>query len=334
MVKVYEPEQIAKLPNSQKSGSCIVHTLGQVGHNQCQQGFQPEKRDKKYLKKRAKNAYFSKSLARNLSTLDSPLNKAYRRTIFDCCTTLMQEGKKLTGKYCDARWCNTCNRIRTARLINGYLKPLQEFEQPYFVTLTIPNVTGSDLRPSIAGMVRTFSNIVKSIRRAKIAFNGIRKLECTYNAEKDNYHPHFHCIVNSSENAERLVSEWLKRYPSAEIIGQDYRKADENSLKELFKYTTKIVSKVTDGYQIFIPALDTIFRAMYKMRTFQSFGNIRMVKEEIEELQTEEYEIESYEFVVWEWIGKDWQSMLTGEMLSGYKPSKQFTELITERMII
>lgn len=338
MVKVEKQAQTAKQTKNRKDAPCIVHTLGQLGHNQCQQGFQPTKKDKTYLQKRAKNAYFSKGLARELSHLESPLHKAYKRTVFDCCSTLMQEGKKLTSKYCDGRWCNTCNRIRTAKLINGYLKPLQQLEQPYFVTLTIPNVTGSELRHSIIGMVQTFSNSVKAIRRAKNSltngFNGIRKLECTYNAETNEFHPHFHCIVDGQINAVKLVHEWLKRYPSANNIAQDIRQADESSLKELFKYTTKIVTKATDGFKIYVPALDTIFNAMYKLRTFQSFGKIRMVKEDIDELQADDYEIPHYDFLVWQWIGEDWQSMATGEMLTGYKPSKAMVELITEKMIV
>lgn len=339
-MKVENGCQLAKKRDREKGGSCIVHTLGQVGHNQSHQGFQGIPKDKKYLQKRAKNSYFSKELARALSQLDSPLNKAYKRTLFDCCSTLMQEGVSLTSKYCDSRWCNTCNRIRTARLMNGYLKPLEGMVEPYFVTLTVPNVIKSDLKHTIVGMARTFSNILKANRRAgngsKRALNGIRKLECTYNDISDNYHPHFHIIVDGRQEAETLLNDWLSRYPDADVRGQDCRPADANGIKELFKYTTKIVSKskeTADGFRIIIPALDVIFRAMFKMRTFQSFGNIRMVSEDIEGIEKEDYKIAPYEFMVWQWVGNDWQSMATGEMLTGYVPSKRIVELLTEKMV-
>ena len=53
---------------------------------------------------------------------------------------------------------------------------------------------------------------------------------------------------------------------------------------ELFKYTTKLVSKSKKGYSIYVYALDKIFNSMYGMRTFQPFGKVRMVKEDIENL--------------------------------------------------
>jgi plasmid rolling circle replication initiator protein Rep len=323
-----------------KDCSCIVHTLGQVGHIQSQQGFQPIRRDKKYLKQRAKNTYFSKELARALTQIESPLNKAYRRTLFDCNSIIMQEGKKLTSKYCDSRWCNTCNRIRTAKLLNGYIKPLSEFKEPYFVTLTIPNPKREDLKAAIIGMIQTFSNILKANRRAenggKIAFNGVRKLECTYNDLEDNYHPHFHVIIDGRTQAEKLKKDWLSRYRSANSLGQDIKVADPGTLKELFKYTTKLVTKSKSGekdFRIYVPALDTIFQSMYKLRTFQSFGNVRMISENIENLDSENYDIEPYDFLVWEWIGNDWKSMVFEKNLSGYEPSKEMDELLSEKMV-
>lgn len=287
-----------------------------------------------YLQKRAKNKYFSQELARHLTTLSSPLNKAYRRTLFDCGSLLIQEGQKLTGRYCNGRWCNTCNRIRTAKLMEGYRKPLETLLEPYFVTLTIPNVCGEDLKESIKTLLKTIQLITRS-RRRLTEFNGIRKIECTYNAIEDTYHPHLHLIIDGKDNAEWLVSEWLKRNPNANRVAQDYRKADSGSLMELFKYTTKIVTKTQkDGFKIYVRALDTIFQAMYKVRTFQSFGKIRMVSEDIEDIQSELYDIPYYESLVWQWSGYDWQAMINGERLSNYRPSKRMIELTTEKMII
>jgi hypothetical protein len=337
MVKIDAGGVISKNKPTTKRDPVLLDTLGQLGHNQCQQGFQPIKRDKAYLKKRAKNAYFSKGLAQALTQLDSPLNKAYRRTLFDCCSTIMQEGKKLTARYCDARWCNTCNRIRVAKLLNGYLKPLSELKNPHFVTLTIPNVNKAELKPVIAGMIRTFQNIVKANRRAGNALNGVRKLECTYNAVFDTYHPHFHMIIDGNENGNAFIAEWLKRYPFADIKAQDNRPCKGiEGLKELFKYTTKIVTKTGNSspHMIYVSALDTTFKAMYGVRTFQSFGNVKMVKEEIEELEADEYEdIEAVEFIVWQWKGNDWHSMIDNKPLTNYIPSKAMIELLTKKMI-
>jgi hypothetical protein len=217
--------------------------------------------------------------------------------------------------------------------VEGYRKPLETFLDPHFVTLTIPNVSGEDLQKAIKTMLKAIQLITRVARRT-IKFKGIRKLECTYNAESDTYHPHFHFIVDGKENSEWLVDRWLERNPSAERWCQDYRKADENSLLELFKYTTKIVSKTDKGFKVYIKPLDRIFQAMYRIRTFQTFGNVRMISEDIEEIESVKYDIPYYEYVVWVWGESDWYSMLTGEALTGYEPSKRMIELTTDKLIL
>jgi hypothetical protein len=71
------------------------------------------------------------------------------------------------------------------------------------------------------------------------------------------------------------------------------------------------------------------------MRTFQAFGNVKKVSEDIEELNSELYEdIEQYDFVLWKWNNNDWFNMLYGNSLSGYTPTQSMLELTTTRMII
>lgn len=287
----------------------------------------------KTLKNRAKNKYFSQELTRSLIVVDSPLNKAYRRTHYDCSSTLLQEGYKVTSKYCNGRWCNVCNRIRTAKLINGYRTALEAFLEPHFITLTIPNVKAESLEKAIKSMRNDIQLITKARRRVT-QFNGVRKIECTYNSEDDTYHPHLHLIIDGKKNAEWLWSEWLKRHPDAHYKGQDYRKADEGSLMELFKYTTKIVTKTkNDGFCIYVTALDTIFQAMYKVRTFQSFGNVRMVSEDIEDIQSEDYDIPYYEGILL-WDGCNFFRMGDGERVSDYKPSRHLENILNQKVII
>jgi hypothetical protein len=324
----------------------LLDTLAQPIPHRHQQGFQPmilpgkdaTKEGKKKLQKKAKGVYFAKELARHLSQLDSPLNKSYRRTLFDCCGTIMQEGSKFTSRYCNGRWCNTCNRIRTAKLIKGYAQPLAEMKEGRHVVLTIVNVRGSDLKAAIEGMTQTFINIQRCMKREGNPLKGIRKLECTYNAENDDYHPHYHFIVDGEHQANRLIDEWLTRYPTARRECQRSTPVDAGSAMELFKYVTKLVTsskkKAHEGFKIYVPALDTIFQAMAGKRTFQPFGGIKMVTEDVEGVQAEDIAgIPEYEFAVWEWSGNDWRHIAGGEMLAGYKPSKQMKRLVTECMI-
>lgn len=319
-----------------------LDTLEHLNHPQCLCGFQgkgttPKTTDNR-LSKRAQNKWFTNQLTGRLAELDTPLRRAYNRTRYDCSTLIVQEGTKLTARYCGARWCNICNRIRTAKLLNGYEQPLSKFKEPYFVTLTIPNVTASELHYTLVGMVRTSTNIVRTInRKLNCKFTGIRKVESTYNSVEDTYHPHLHFIVDGEMESKILVNEWLVRYPSAARYCQDIKPiVGENGYKELFKYTTKIVtySKPDQKRYIYASALDTIFQAMKGMRTFQTFGNIKKVSEDIDNIQSDTYPtIPFYESVVWAYEGNDWRNMLDGTKLTNFKPSKGMIELTTNGII-
>jgi len=286
----------------------------------------------KSLEKRAKSKYVTNAYLYKLIDLDSSLKKSYWNT-FHCSSVLIQNQKKITSTFCNNRWCITCNRIRTAKLINGYKPEFEQLDNPYFVTLTIPNVNDVDLVNTIDAMLLNFRKLTNYIgKRSRLGkmdkLLAIRKLEVTYNDVNDSYHPHFHIIVNGKENAEYIRKQWLSIYTDARIWAQDIRKADINSMIELFKYTTKIITKSKkQGISIHVHALDIIFIALRKRRTFQTYG-IRMVNEDIDELQSQEYEdIEEYDSVIYEYVGHDWYNTETGEELTGYVPSEFEQEL-------
>jgi hypothetical protein len=292
------------------------------------------------LQKKARSKYFTQNIVTPLiyyaqyEAKDIKLQK-YFSSAFYCCKDIKQVGKRIETKYCNTRVCNQCNRIRTAKLMNGYISQLSGKKQ-YFVTLTIPNVAAAELRTSISSMVKNCSNIIRVIReRKKIKVNGIRKIEITYNQKTNTYHPHLHLLVDSA--ADIIVAEWLKRNPTAKAVAQDIRNADENSLNELFKYTTKIgISKtkeINSSIDIQVEAIYTITKAMYKKRAFQPFGLIKKVNEDIEdtELNSEQYpELNDYDCAYWQWQNNDWvcisqyivnnKGELIREQLTNYQP--------------
>lgn len=273
------------------------------------------------LKKRAKARWFTQTYLQHLINLDSPLKKSYTNTVF-CCHTLYQKDDKITSRYCNNRWCIVCNRIRIGKAINGYLPQMKEFTEPYFLTLTIPNVKGSDLRATIGGMTKVWRLLYKSLKKRSITLTGIRKTECTYNPEEDTYHPHFHLIVDGRQLGDEIIAGWMARYPTANLKAQDMRVADEGSMIELFKYFTKLISKE----KLYIPALDVIFQAMAGLRVFQPFG-IQKVSEEVEELKAEVIDGIDPGETFWEWLDWDWIESTTNKPLTGHVPTQKMLEI-------
>ncbi len=236
------------------------------------------------LKKKARSKYFSTGLAISLACIEnSPLIKSYWNT-FHCCGALEQKDGKVTGKYCGNRWCTTCNRVRTAKMIIGYSEPIRKMVRPHFVTLTVPNVRGEMLRHTIRKMTSAIRFIKKTDTKRGVEYIGLRKIECTYNKRTGDYHPHLHLVISRKLNGRLLIDQWLKLFPEARRKAQDIRKVDEKGATELFKYFTKLVTKTyKDGKaetkRVNINSLDIIFNSMRGMRVYQPMGILKNQKE-------------------------------------------------------
>jgi hypothetical protein len=282
--------------------------------------------------KRARSKYYSLKVVYGLLQLNSPLHKQYQRAYY-CSNTLSarKPGQLIADKYCNSRACNICNRIRTAKLMNGYINQLGDINELKFGTLTAgKRVTCDELPKRIDEMISSFRLIINKKlrymhgRKGGVKWSGVRKIEVTYCHKTNTYHPHIHFI--GGQYSDIIIQEWLKLFPNASHKAQDLRTADKNSLNELFKYSTKQLSR-TKGNNMQIDicpvALDVIFRALDKRRTFQPYGIIKAVNEEVgEEENSQHYEnlpctdaiYWTYNYDVYDWIN------IHGECLTGYKP--------------
>lgn len=291
----------------------------------------------KTLLKKAKKKYLSRGIAYHLyyRAEDSPLRKAYKNSMY--CSDVLSPNvtqTKLTTKYCKNRWCPLCSSIRIAVLVNGYAPQLREFQEPYFVTLTAPTVPAEELLNRIEQFGKAFRQIVHNNRARKMGMKGIRKAECTVRPE-DLYHYHFHVIIDKKTNAEFLVKRWLEIVQGALPQSQDIRPADEGSYIELFKYFTKLVvkDKRTGAREIVdYKRLDIIFQALRGKRTFQAFGGLKPVSEDIVEEELEANILISADSI-FKWIVEDWVNLETGECLSGFEASESLKQLIDEEEV-
>jgi len=219
------------------------------------------------------------SLLKIIDVCDDSSKKKYWKT-YHCKNVLIQQGNKLISSLCRKRWCQNCNRIRTAELINAYKQPLlniQERENLYFVTLTAPTVSGRNLGSEITKRYKAFIKIKDNLRRNYgIKLVGIRKLEITYNRENNLYHPHFHLVQQGKRESELIQKLWLEQFTSASVKAQDIRLIDArnpNNLLEVFKYATKGIAKdFTEA-----KALHTIYSHLEGRRIFQTYGKLKKV---------------------------------------------------------
>jgi len=260
------------------------------------------------LRKRQIAKGYTNKLIKGLLRIDSPLHKSYERSLH-CSEVLIQKEGKLTSRYCGHRWCYICNRIRTAKLINGYGPVLDKLPELRFITLSRPNVRGDMLKAEIKSLTSAYRRIRDRLRKHKILLKGVRKLEITYNHKTKDYHPHFHCIISGELEAEILVQAWLLDNTTADIKAQDNRPADANSMKEIFKYVSKFADNSAE-------VNDVIFKAVRGVRMVQSMGGIKQINEDIETLTAEAYELADDVFIWDDASGGDWFSVNTGIALT------------------
>lgn len=220
-------------------------------------------------------------------------------SMYHCSDKLTRKNGKVSGRYCKNRLCLVCNSIRTAVLLTSYKPVFDEWgEDAYFVTLTAPTVKESKLNDRVNEMHSIFFNIKETLkkrfqRNTAEHFEGVRKLECTYNPFTDKYHPHFHFMIKGKENAEIVYNQWLKRtrHLGTSKKAQDCQQARKGAAMEVFKYFTKIVSSSSKDRNIYLKALDVIFKEFRGRRVIQSFG-FKLPKVEkitvVEDIQSEE----------------------------------------------
>ena len=323
-------EQKSKNLNSYNS-STILDTLVQLRTGCDNQLVTNPKTDLKKYQSRAKAKGVSNAITFRLVDIESSLNKYYWRA-FHCNNLLEQKGQTLIGSYCNTRHCLVCNRIRTAKAINGYKTPLKNLGRKCFITLTRQSVKADELNKVITRMNSNFRNNLKNLKKTYgITLKGIRKFECNYNPKEDTFNPHFHLVAEGTACEILLLkSLWLNQYTSevATAKAQDIRVARDGSEVELFKYMTKMITSNGDMYP---KALDSIFQAIKGKRTVQPFGGIKKVSEDVDGIKKEDVDFVTCEDMVWQWsdIHLDWINEF-GEVLTNYKPEKITIELINK----
>lgn len=254
---------------------------------------------------------------------------------------------RLYGKYCRNRFCMNCLGIRKAEMINAYYPVLRDWQDAYFVTLTVKACPKKELhvilRKCIKGLERIVDKYEKRQQRGKgKKLIGIRSLESNFNPAQRTYNPHFHLIVPDLETAEILKAEWLKLWTlkptKRKWVNDKAQRIDkvwnmDSALVEVIKYGTKVFTDPTNSekqiagnVKLYARAFYNIIAAMKGLRLFGSFGVSlpKLNKEKHPARVTVDYQ-------QWEYVPAfhDWIDTETGNPLTGYEPDKELLDILT-----
>lgn len=247
----------------------------------------------KSTSKKRKNgvlAYFMEKLV-----LENLVTENTLRLIKECNTFMMmvadesmEKKKQHKGNSCKNRFCPICAWKKSRKdalalsVMMAYLKQ-EEKKEFIFLTLTAPNVPADELNEEIKIYNHSFKKLMERKEVKAIVKGYARKLEITYNEERDDYHPHFHVLiaVNKSYftdtkqyiNRDRWLELWQQVTKNPLITQVDVRKVRNgrnDKVYEIAKYSAKDSEYLInqDVFEVFYNALKgkrlIVFSGLFK----------------------------------------------------------------------
>ena len=194
--------------------------------------------------------------------------------------------------FCKVRLCSMCAWRRSLKIASHNKLIVEEANRQYkpswiFLTLTVKNVDGDDLKQTITDMMQGFRKLFqyKKVKTGTLGF--FRALEITKNHEENTYHPHFHVLIPVKKSYFRGQSyikqaEWTslwkramkldytpivhvqrvkgKKGIDAEAIEQEVRKEmeEQKAILEISKYPVKDTD-IIRGNEVTEENLDTVY---------------------------------------------------------------------------
>ena len=234
----------------------------------------------KYTKKKRKNgvlAYFMEKLVSEHVVTENTLE-----LIKECNTFMMmvadesmENKKQHKGNSCKNRFCPICAWRKAKKdalalsIMMAYLKQ-EEKKEFIFLTLTAPNVSAEELNDEIKHYNHSFKKLMERKEVKAIVKGYARKLEITYNEERDDYHPHFHVLIavdKSYFNNNRLYisrDRWLELWQQVtknplitQVDVRKVRNSKDDKVYEIAKYSAKDSDYLQneDVFKVFYNAL-------------------------------------------------------------------------------
>lgn len=211
------------------------------------------------------------------------------------------------GNFCKNRFCPICSWLKARKNAFEILELLKAIEKKenklfIFITLTVPNVVGSELRNKITEMNISFKRLFQAEEFKAINKGFIRKLEVTYNDERDDYHPHFHCLVAVNKSyfksrdylsKRRLLELWQKATRDNSITQVDIKPVRMNSIKEVMEIATYSAkqNELYSSKNVFDNFYEGLFRK--KLITFNGLFKEYRKLQELKKLEIQDEELES-----------------------------------------
>lgn len=171
---------------------------------------------------------------------------------YNCGTTIaLQNGKIKAANFCRDRLCPMCMYRRSQKMFSQNMSVYEKIKEDHpnyrqlFLTLTVPNVPLWQLKDTLQAMSASWNRFRnhRAVKREPIV-GYCKKLEITYNKEKNTYHPHYHVMLTVDGWASR-IEDYVKWWSASVQKGRqlvcyiESVDGDAKSVAEMSKYMTK-----------------------------------------------------------------------------------------------
>lgn len=156
------------------------------------------------------------------------------------------------GNFCNNRFCPFCSWLKAKRTAFELLELIKvvEYKEKFaflFITLTVPNTPRERLREEIENFNKSFKRLFQTEEFKAFNKGFIRKLEVTYNEERNDYHPHFHLVVAVNKSyftsrdymsKRRLLELWQRATRNPAITQVDIKPCRMDTVKQIMELAT------------------------------------------------------------------------------------------------
>lgn len=198
-----------------------------------------------------------------------------------------EKAKLLNANFCENRFCPNCAANQARKLAIELAISLEWIKEKYgyrfiFLTLTAPNIPAHEVEDELRDYSKSFKRLFERKPVKAICKGYIRKLEMTYNIERNDYHPHYHVVVavNKSyftdKNYYLSQKKWLEMWRESKrdwsIEAVDVRAVNENNLEKSVQEFAKYIAK-DSNYAYSLDVFSTFYRTL-KGKRYIAFKGI------------------------------------------------------------
>ncbi|MFI3258047.1 MAG: protein rep [Spirochaetales bacterium] len=208
----------------------------------------------------------------------------------------------IAANFCRDRLCPMCQWRKSIKIFSDVSRIMRCIStdsptvKPLFLTLTIKNCPGADLKNTIKTLFDGWHRMVNTKWFKNNIVGSFRALEITYNVKMGEYHPHLHCILLVHEkyfySAEYMTTrQWAELWqrscrliymPSTFI--RSVSKKNNNMYRlvaEIAKYTVKSSDFLFNDKKLTDDVIDTLQTGMKHKRLFAFGGIMKSVANEL-----------------------------------------------------